>query len=180
MAWGPLWNSFIAEWVQPCIDYWWSSLLYIQNYLNPNAMVRRTPKKVNFLNSALTPLVPWTILVPICGHPTILRGATTPNTLPKMQKVDVSCSWSADSCFNYQHFCRLLSEAAFCWIIAPGVNIFIVFWCLQFLRDLFLVVQISIHTSTNLAIQDVDHTSLEWLWGTSCTTIEAKNSKFRR
>ncbi|XP_055545796.1 nose resistant to fluoxetine protein 6-like [Wyeomyia smithii] len=35
---GPLWNSSLAVTADLCNKYWWSALLYIQNYVNPNEM----------------------------------------------------------------------------------------------------------------------------------------------
>ncbi|KAF2881929.1 hypothetical protein ILUMI_24244 [Ignelater luminosus] len=35
---GPLWNYFITGLSHPCETYWWSSLLYIQNYVNSSEM----------------------------------------------------------------------------------------------------------------------------------------------
>lgn len=36
---GPLWNPFTNATILQCEQYWWSSLLYIQNYVNPLDMV---------------------------------------------------------------------------------------------------------------------------------------------
>lgn len=36
---GPIWNRIIAQFSQPCKDYWWTGILHIQNYYNPNDMV---------------------------------------------------------------------------------------------------------------------------------------------
>lgn len=35
---GPLWNIYMRE-LDKCDDYWWSALLYLQNYINPKEMV---------------------------------------------------------------------------------------------------------------------------------------------
>ncbi|KAF2898405.1 hypothetical protein ILUMI_07770 [Ignelater luminosus] len=35
---GPLWNYFITGLSRSCETYWWSTLLYIQNYVNPDGM----------------------------------------------------------------------------------------------------------------------------------------------
>ncbi|XP_053681623.1 nose resistant to fluoxetine protein 6-like [Sabethes cyaneus] len=35
---GPLWDSSLAVTADLCNKYWWSALLYIQNYVNPNEM----------------------------------------------------------------------------------------------------------------------------------------------
>lgn len=35
---GPMWNLFINNSIN-CDKYWWSSLLYIQNYYNPESIV---------------------------------------------------------------------------------------------------------------------------------------------
>ncbi|KAG4075102.1 hypothetical protein HA402_013497 [Bradysia odoriphaga] len=35
---GPLWKIFIGAADKPCQNYWWSTLLYVQNYVNPNNM----------------------------------------------------------------------------------------------------------------------------------------------
>lgn len=39
MGSGPFWKHQYDSWTQPCEDYWWSALLYIQNYYNNNHMV---------------------------------------------------------------------------------------------------------------------------------------------
>lgn len=36
---GPLWTSFLNMSVLPCQKYWWTALLYIQNYYNPEEIV---------------------------------------------------------------------------------------------------------------------------------------------
>lgn len=36
---GPMWNVFMNAADKPCQEYWWSALLYVQNYVNPNEMV---------------------------------------------------------------------------------------------------------------------------------------------
>lgn len=35
---GPFWNSLIASTEKVCDEYWWSALLYVQNYVNPGKM----------------------------------------------------------------------------------------------------------------------------------------------
>ncbi|XP_039434445.1 nose resistant to fluoxetine protein 6-like [Culex pipiens pallens] len=35
---GPLWSSIVGREVRACSEYWWSALLYIQNYVNPRSM----------------------------------------------------------------------------------------------------------------------------------------------
>ncbi|XP_055616401.1 nose resistant to fluoxetine protein 6-like [Toxorhynchites rutilus septentrionalis] len=35
---GPLWNTSLRLSVDFCNEYWWSALLYVQNYVNPNQM----------------------------------------------------------------------------------------------------------------------------------------------
>lgn len=36
---GPIWPYMCAERVNPCKHYWWSALLYVQNYVNLSQMV---------------------------------------------------------------------------------------------------------------------------------------------
>lgn len=36
---GPLWNRTVAPWKQFCVENWWSTLLYINNYYNPITQV---------------------------------------------------------------------------------------------------------------------------------------------
>lgn len=36
---GPLWNTYMNIADMPCINYWWSALLYVENYVNPEQMV---------------------------------------------------------------------------------------------------------------------------------------------
>ncbi|GLV32860.1 uncharacterized protein CBL_00433 [Carabus blaptoides fortunei] len=33
---GPIWNSTVHSLKDPCVEYWWSCLLHIQNYINPS------------------------------------------------------------------------------------------------------------------------------------------------
>ncbi|KAL9695314.1 hypothetical protein quinque_014599 [Culex quinquefasciatus] len=35
---GPLWSSIVGREERACSEYWWSALLYIQNYVNPRSM----------------------------------------------------------------------------------------------------------------------------------------------
>lgn len=35
---GPLWPKYTAT-QDNCVEYWWSALLYVQNYVNPTQMV---------------------------------------------------------------------------------------------------------------------------------------------
>jgi hypothetical protein len=39
MGSGPRWPLFDQNFQQPCANYWWSALLYVQNYVNLNDMV---------------------------------------------------------------------------------------------------------------------------------------------
>lgn len=39
---GPVWDNTNAYLVEGCKTYWWSALLYIQNYVNPNGVVSCT------------------------------------------------------------------------------------------------------------------------------------------
>lgn len=32
---GPVWKRLAGNRVKSCVDYWWSSLLFISNYVNP-------------------------------------------------------------------------------------------------------------------------------------------------
>lgn len=45
MGSGPLWGN-VYELQQPCRRYWWSSLLYIQNFVNVDDMVLPTPNQL--------------------------------------------------------------------------------------------------------------------------------------
>lgn len=36
---GPMWSTFMDSADLNCHQYWWSALLYIQNYVNPDKMV---------------------------------------------------------------------------------------------------------------------------------------------
>lgn len=36
---GPLWNVYMSAADKPCNDYWWSALIYLQNYINPGEIV---------------------------------------------------------------------------------------------------------------------------------------------
>jgi hypothetical protein len=36
---GPIWYNAEKLLVEPCHKYWWSALLYVQNYVNPNEIV---------------------------------------------------------------------------------------------------------------------------------------------
>lgn len=38
---GPLWSISYESFRANCGKYWWSTLLYAQNYLNPDEIVRR-------------------------------------------------------------------------------------------------------------------------------------------
>lgn len=48
---GPMWSYIQYNYVENCRKYWWSTLLYIQNYVNINNQVKRsffvttTPKR---------------------------------------------------------------------------------------------------------------------------------------
>lgn len=37
---GPLWDSFIGVERDACRDYWWTNLLYINNYVPTDTLVR--------------------------------------------------------------------------------------------------------------------------------------------
>jgi hypothetical protein len=39
---GPTWETTVATSIVNCQKYWWSALLHIQNYVNPNEMVSLT------------------------------------------------------------------------------------------------------------------------------------------
>jgi peptidoglycan/LPS O-acetylase OafA/YrhL len=39
MGSGPKWPLIDKDFQQPCANYWWSALLYVQNYVNLNDMV---------------------------------------------------------------------------------------------------------------------------------------------
>lgn len=32
---GPVWKRLVSNRRQSCVDYWWTNLLYISNYINP-------------------------------------------------------------------------------------------------------------------------------------------------
>ena len=36
---GPMWNTFSGYASYGCDKYWWSALLYVQNYVNPDTVV---------------------------------------------------------------------------------------------------------------------------------------------
>ena len=36
---GPLWLQTTSQWKKLCVDYWWPTLLYINNYYNPTSQV---------------------------------------------------------------------------------------------------------------------------------------------
>lgn len=38
---GPLWESINGPEMERCQQYWWSGLLYVQNFVNPNSMVKK-------------------------------------------------------------------------------------------------------------------------------------------
>ena len=52
---GPIYHNVTVPEGKACKDYWWSSLLYIQNYINPTETVRSLPVK-------LTKSVPFRIV----------------------------------------------------------------------------------------------------------------------
>lgn len=39
---GPLWKGVSVITTDLCHDYWWSALLYVQNYVNPTKIVCKT------------------------------------------------------------------------------------------------------------------------------------------
>lgn len=39
MGSGPLWNTYIDVADKLCVNNWWSTLLYVQNYVHPDSMV---------------------------------------------------------------------------------------------------------------------------------------------
>lgn len=52
LASGPFWPFMIDHFTGTCTRYWWSTLFYVQNYVNPNALViieTIEQFKVNFL-----------------------------------------------------------------------------------------------------------------------------------
>jgi hypothetical protein len=38
---GPVWMTTVATSIELCEKNWWSALLHVQNYVNPNDMVRK-------------------------------------------------------------------------------------------------------------------------------------------
>lgn len=48
---GPVWHHIEESLVEPCKTYWWTSLLYIQNYINPNDYVTQVTKLNFYLTS---------------------------------------------------------------------------------------------------------------------------------
>lgn len=42
-------SSFFVSWTNFCDSYWWSSLLYVQNYVNPTSIVSIT--EINYHKS---------------------------------------------------------------------------------------------------------------------------------
>lgn len=57
---GPFWNKY-AENIHKCKTYWWSTLLYIQNYVNPENLVIfiLTNKYVMYVTIQETFLIPY-------------------------------------------------------------------------------------------------------------------------
>lgn len=39
MGSGPYWHNFVNLHKSYCDEYWWTTLLYVQNYVNPNHIV---------------------------------------------------------------------------------------------------------------------------------------------
>lgn len=58
---GPLWFSYIAGSIN-CDKYWWTSLLYIQNYYNPDSIVSILTPFLH-LNLIQIPIFPLCFLV---------------------------------------------------------------------------------------------------------------------
>lgn len=50
---GPLWYDTCMAHLEPCKYYWWSTLLHIQSYTNPQALVLWYSKKIFFLKQEL-------------------------------------------------------------------------------------------------------------------------------
>lgn len=49
---GPQWHSLIQNLLeQPCREYWWAALLYVQNYVNPSQQVE--PDFFSYIHSKL-------------------------------------------------------------------------------------------------------------------------------
>lgn len=38
---GPLWNEMLSIVQKPCQEYWWATILHIQNYVHPFPLVRK-------------------------------------------------------------------------------------------------------------------------------------------
>lgn len=49
MGSGPFWPFMIDHFTGSCTRYWWSTLLYVQNYVNPHAVVSKKISKKKFI-----------------------------------------------------------------------------------------------------------------------------------
>lgn len=43
---GPMWSTSIYIYSAACQRYWWSALLHVQNYVNPNQVVKLNISKI--------------------------------------------------------------------------------------------------------------------------------------
>lgn len=41
---GPLWKDTCLAHLEPCRRYWWSTVLHVQSYVNPDSLVRHDTK----------------------------------------------------------------------------------------------------------------------------------------
>jgi hypothetical protein len=47
---GPMWNASLAHPIGLCEKYWWSALLHIQNYVNPDGIVSERNCEIRYKN----------------------------------------------------------------------------------------------------------------------------------
>ena len=75
---GPRWDSVSSLTVKNCRTNWWSVLLYVQNFVDPKAMVSsylvktQRPQRISTQCTNPTILVFRTLVVPRCGHAAVL------------------------------------------------------------------------------------------------------------
>lgn len=68
---GPLWDVYLNAADKPCQEYWWSSLLYVQNYVNPKSMVNKykiMPSQSIITCKCIIFVVYWTFMVLVGGY----------------------------------------------------------------------------------------------------------------
>lgn len=62
MGSGPYWHNFLDVHKKGCDEYWWSTLLYVQNYVNPNNLVSLSRFFCVCLNNVNNNLFPFSAL----------------------------------------------------------------------------------------------------------------------